>query len=584
MSNKNGTSGEPPKPDSKVETAKRNSRALRGSIGEVFDSDVDQVGHDDGMLLKFHGTYQQDNRDSRKERRAQGLGKEYGFMVRVAIPGGVMTADQYLALDQLATQYSTNGALRITTRQGIQLHGVLKQNVKHAIAGINQSLLTTLGACGDVSRNVMACPAPLDDEAHVALRRVANEIARQLRPATRAYHEIWLDGEKHLTTDVEEPFYGDAYLPRKFKAAVALDSDNCVDIFNYDTGLIAIVSDGALQGFNTVIGGGMGMTHRKPDTFARLAEPFGFVSADDAVTAVRTIAAIFRDSGNRADRKHARLKYLLADWGVDKFRDEFRRRVDIDLAPYRPLSRLPFHDHLGRHAQCQGKWFYGVWIGSGRIVDTPDHRLKSALRTIVEKYRPGVRTTAQQSLLLTDLDATHVDEIEQILFDHGIERVDQLSAARRYAMACPALPTCGLALSESERIIPSVLDELERELDALGLRDQSISIRMTGCPNGCARPYTADIAFVGKGPQNYQVYLGGDLSGERVVDLYAADVAPAEFITVLRPLLQAWANQRQPLENFGDFYQRLIGPRDPRVSVTGDEAPTQNQIPLSVIR
>ncbi len=569
---------------SKVEVAKRGGRFLRGTIKKVLESDASQFQHDDVQLLKFHGMYQQDNRDTRKQRRAQGLGQEVSFMVRVSIPGGMLSADQYLELDGIADRYSTNGALRLTTRQGIQLHGVVKNDIQGVIAGLNQKLLTTFGACGDVMRNVMCCPAPLGDQAHVTLRRVACEIATHLRPASRAYHEIWLDGEKCATAEGQEPFYGETYLPRKFKAAIALETDNCVDVFSYDVGLIAIVRQEMLEGFDVVVGGGLGMTHGRPDTFARLAEPFGFVKPADAVETVRTVAAVFRDHGNRADRKHARLKYLLAEWGIERFRDEFQRRTSLDLAPYRALAPMGFHDHLGRHSQNNDKWFLGVFVENGRIKDSPKQRLKSALKTVIDQYRPGVTATPQQNLLLTGLDQRTVDAIERVFRAHGVRAVDELSAARRYSMACPALPTCGLALAESERLMPSVLDRLEQELEALGLRDESISVRMTGCPNGCARTYTADIAFVGKGPKKYQMYVGGGLSSDCVVDLYAADVAPDDFIEVLRPLLQRWAMQRRQGEGFGEYYRRLVGHEVPRRSVSGSEEPRQALLSLEVIR
>lgn len=567
---------------SKVEIAKRDGRHLRGTIEDVLESDAPRFEHDDIQLLKFHGAYQQDNRNTRKDRRAKGLDREYMFMVRVAIPAGILTPEQYLDLEKVADDY-TDGTLRITSRQGIQFHGVQKKNLKRTIAGINRRLLTTFAACGDVERNVMACPAPLDDPAHRTMRRVALDIAAQLRPASRAYHEIWLDGEKQISTAPEEPFYGEQYLPRKFKTALALDSDNCVDIHSHDVGLVGLMRDGELQGFNVLIGGGMGMTHRKPDTFARLAQPFAFVHVEDVVKTVRTIAAVFRDHGNRADRRHARLKYLLADWGIDRFRQEVRSRVRFDLAPYQPIAQMPVHDHLGRHPQREGKWFYGLFIQNGRIVDTPDCELKKALHTIVAAIRPGVRATSQQNLLLTDLDEADVDTVERTLADHGVTLPSELTAARRYSMACPALPTCGLALSESERLMPTVIDQLEQELIARGLRDEPISIRMTGCPNGCARPYTADISFVGKGPSNYNVYVGGGLAGDRAVDLYAADVAPDDFVKTLAPLLDRWAAERHAEEGLGDFYQRIFDRDETRVSITGAEEPTEKLFALKIL-
>ncbi len=566
--------------ESKVEAAKRQSRHLRGSIVEKLENDAGHFDGDDVTLLKFHGTYQQDDRDARK-RRDEDAGKAYSFMVRVALPAGALDADQYLALEQVADRWA-NGTLRVTTRQGFQFHGVLKRDLKSTIAEVNHRLMTTLAACGDVSRNVMGCPAPVDDEAHQTVRAAARGIAERLRPASKAYHEIWLEGEKQLSTEEEEPFYGDAYLPRKFKAGVALASDNCVDIWSQDVGLVAIADGRTVRGFNVLVGGGLGMTHHKADTTARLAQPLGFVSPEHAVEAVRIVAAIFRDHGNRTDRRHARLKYLLAEWGMERFRAEFERRAAFALAPAVELPSLPYHDHLGRHRQPDGRWFYGVFVQSGRITDTGSHRLKTALHRIVARLRPGVRLTGQQNVLLTDLDDAGVKAVETILREHGVTPAQELSAARRFSMACPALPTCGLAVAESERAMPEVLDRFEAELTALGLRDEPLTIRMTGCPNGCARPYTADIAFVGRSLGLYNVYVGGGLGGDRVVDLFRADVRAEELLDAVRPLLVRWAAERTPGEGLSDFYQRLVGRSERRTFITGREEPTGELVALAV--
>ncbi len=571
-----------PKPPSKVELAKRHGRRLRGTIGETLASDATHFGHDDLQLLKFHGTYQQDDRDQRKAREAEGRDKAYQFMVRVAITAGAVTAEQYLALDGLADSHA-DGTLRVTTRQGFQFHGVLKGDLKGTIAEINRTLLTTISACGDVQRNVMGCAAPLGDADHAEVRRVAEALARELRPASRAYHEIWLDGEKQLSTEAEEPFYGEHYLPRKFKAAVGLSTDNCVDIWAQDVGLLAVVHHGRLTGFNLLVGGGLGMTHNKGDTAARLAAPLGFVAPEHAIEAVRIVASIFRDHGNRSDRRHARLKYLLAEWGLERFRAEFVARARFPLQPAVSLPRLPFHDHLGRHRQADGRWFYGVFVQSGRILDSGSHRLRTALRTIIERFRPSLRLTAQQNLLLTDLDPAALDQVELLLRDHGVIPPLELSAVRRYSVACPALPTCGLAVAESERAIPGLLDQLEAELESLGVGGEPLTVRMTGCPNGCARPYTADIAFVGRSLGLYNVYVGGGLAGDRLVDLYRADVPLEEIVESLRPLLHRWAAERHDGEGLGDFYQRLMGLRAVRSTVTGRELPTFEQIPLAVV-
>lgn len=572
-----------PKAESKVEIAKRNGRHLRGSIAETLASDVTHFEHDDVQLLKFHGTYQQDSRDERKGREALGQEKAYSFMVRVAIPAGVVTAEQYLALERIADRHA-NGTLRVTTRQGFQFHGVLKGDLKSTIAAVNQELLTTISACGDVQRNVMGCSAPLADTDHTAVRQVAEALARELRPSSRAYHEIWLEGEKQLSSRQEEPFYGDRYLPRKFKTAVGLSIDNCVDIYSQDVGLLAMVAEGRILGFNLLVGGGLGMTHNKGDTTARLAQPLGFVPTAHGVEAVRIVASIFRDHGNRSDRRHARLKYLIAEWGLDRFREEFQHRASFQLAPAVSHPPLPFHDHLGRHRQADGRFFYGLFIQSGRIADTSGHALKTALHRIVTRFRPGVRLTAQQNLLLTDLDAGSAEAVELLLRLHGVTPPLELSAARRFSLACPALPTCGLAVAESERVIPGILAQFEMELESLGLREVPLTIRMTGCPNGCARPYTADLAFVGRSLGLYHVYVGGGLAGDRLVDLYRADVPVGDLLPALRPLLTRWAAERLEQEGLGDFYQRIIGRPAPRTAVTGREQPTYELVQLQVTR
>jgi len=566
--------------ESKVESAKREGRHLRGTIVEQLHEGGSHFEGDDVTLLKFHGTYQQDDRDARKG-RDESAEKAFAFMVRVALPAGALDADQYLALEEVADRWA-NGTLRVTTRQGFQFHGVLKRDLKATIAKVNHRLMTTLAACGDVSRNVMGCPAPVDDEVHQAVRAAARGIAKRLRPASKAYHEIWLDGEKQVSTEEEEPFYGDVYLPRKFKTGVALATDNCVDIWSQDVGLVAIANGRTITGFNVLVGGGLGMTHHKADTTARLAQPLGFVLTEHAVEAVRIVASIFRDHGNRADRRHARLKYLLAEWGMERFRAEFARRAEFPLAPPVELPSLPYHDHLGRHRQPDGRWFYGVFVQSGRITDTGGQRLKTALHEIVVRLRPGVRLTGQQNVLLTDLDDAGVKAVEASLRAHGVTPAEELSAARRFSMACPALPTCGLAVADSERAIPELLDRFEAELSGLGLRDEPLTIRMTGCPNGCARPYTADIAFVGRSLGLYNVYVGGGLGGDRVVDLFRADVRLDELVDAVRPLLVRWAAERARGEGLSDFYQRLVGRTERRTSISGREEPSAELVALAV--
>ncbi len=550
----------------KVEIAKEESHQLRGTLKPSLQNpEVDHFAHDDVQILKFHGIYQQDDRDRRKQ------GKHHNFMVRAALPGGVLTASQYLALHDFAERYA-DGTLRVTTRQGLQYHGIIKDNLKPTIAAMNQHLVSTLAACGDVARNVMACPAPVADSLHRQVQAAASAIAEALRPASRAYHEIWLDQEKVADTQVaEEPFYGKAYLPRKFKTAVASGCDNCVDVYTQDCGLIAVFDDNVLVGFNVVVGGGQGMTNGKADTFAALAKPLGFVAPEHAAETVKTVAAVFRDYGNRNDRRHARIKYLLAEWGIDRFREEFQRVASFPLLAYRPLAQSHYHDHLGPHLQGDGRWFYGIWVESGRIRDG----LKAALHQIVQELQPGVRFTPHQNVLLTDLSQSDLKRIEEILDQHGVGKLEEMSLARRQSMACPALPTCGQALAESERLIPTVVRELEEQLRRLGLWGAPMSLRMTGCPNGCARPYTADMAFVGRSLDMYQIYVGGRSQGDRLGDLFAADVPSSQLVPTVTPLLELWASQRLDAdESLGDFYQRLRGQPPLRQSLTGREEAT----------
>ncbi|MGH7654306.1 MAG: NADPH-dependent assimilatory sulfite reductase hemoprotein subunit [Gemmatimonadaceae bacterium] len=557
---------------SATELIKRASRALRGGLSDSVVSDAPSFSDEDATLLKFHGLYQQDDRDQRVK-RGEAREPAWQMMVRLSIPGGVLTPDQYLALDTLADRLG-NGTLRLTTRQSIQFHGVLKRNVKALLAEINGVLLTTIAACGDVSRNVMASPAPIDDETHRAVQRVAREIALELRPQTRAYYEIWLDGERITDSQAEEPLYGESYLPRKFKVGVALDTDNSVDIYSYDCGLVAITRDGEVLGYNLMAGGGFGMTHNKAATFARIATPIAFVRPEHAIAAVRAVCEIYRDEGNRSDRKQARLKYLIEQWGVERFTDELRRRVAFTLAAPASVPAPAQHDYLGLNSQGNGRSFIGVFVQSGRIVDRDGERTRTAFREIVATVRPGVRLTPMQSVLFTDLAAADVVTVQRILKAHGVRAAGELGRVVRHSMACPALPTCGLALAESERALPAVLDDLERELQRLSLAEVALTVRMTGCPNGCARPYNADIGLVGRRAGVYHVFVGGGLRGDRLADLFAGDVPVDQLVPALRPLLERFAAERRLDEGLGDFYQRIVGRDAPRRILTGREKPT----------
>ncbi len=557
--------------ESAVEAIKRASRGLRGDLArQVTDPALEVFPAAETQLLKFHGVYQQEDRDA----RIPGRHKEHRLMVRVRVPGGRLTAEQWLALDRVADRCGSP-SLRITSRQGIQYHGVVKHRLKATVAGVHNALLTTLAACGDVCRNVMAPAAPYARGPFREAQDLAGAIARDLTPTTGAYHEIWLDGEP-VSEPEKDPLYGPAYLPRKFKTGVALDVDNSIDVHTLDCGLIGVTREGRITAYLLLAGGGLGMTHRKADTFARLASVIGTVTPDQAVEAVRTVATIFRDHGNRADRRHARLKYLLEAWGVERFRAEFARRVAWTLGPPVALPPSRQFDHLGWHDQGDGRGFLGVFVPQGRVVDVANGpAYRTALREVAATCAPGVRLTPMQNILFTDLPPERRIAVEEILRRHGVEGPADLSPVRRWSIACPALPTCGLALAESERVFPSVLALLEEAFPVLRERDVSLTVRMTGCPNGCARPYNADLALVGRRPGVYHVYVGGGLRGDRLADLWDEDVTLEKLSESLQPLMDRYARERRAGESLGDFYQRWRAHDRPRILLTGREAPSR---------
>jgi len=572
---------------SPVEEIKAKSEQLRGTISLELLNETDHFPEHDKQLLKFHGTYQQEDRDARKTRKRDGLGKHHMFMVRCKIPGGRLTARQYLAIDDLAGRYA-NCTLRLTSRQGIQLHGVLKTDLKETIAGINDCLLTTLGACGDVVRNVMACPAPHNhDGVHAQLQEMATILAAQLAPRSQAYHEIWLNG-KMMQDEVAgpdiEPLYGRVYLPRKFKIGLALPKDNCIDVYAQDLGLLAVVEDDSIVGYNVLVGGGMGMTHGNHNTFPHLAKPICFVPASAVVSAVEAVIRLFRDHGNRADRKRARIKYLVHDWGVQKFRDVLAGYLAGPLLEACPIEVSGFDPHLGWQPQGDGKWYYGISVENGRVKDQTSFRLRSALRRLIERLQPNLRITALQDLLLCDLDADAQLEIERTLFEFGVRLPEHVSQARQHSMACPAIPTCGLAISESERALPDILDQLEVELKRLGLEHEKLSVRMTGCPNGCARPYQSDIGLVGRSGDKYSVFLGGHFLGHRLNFLFKDLVPKDEIVSVLVPILEHYVRVRQHGECFGDFCQRLGAEQLQALSATCAAQPHLELEPESLLK
>lgn len=539
---------------SRNEAIKLQSNLLRGALTAALADGNSHLDEDSLQLLKFHGSYQEDDRDQRRARREAGLEKAYEFMIRSRIPGGSLTAEQYLAHDQLAGRYG-NGSLRLTTRQGIQLHGVLKGNLIATIRAINDTLLSTLAACGDVNRNVMACPAPVQSRAHAQVQEHAYRIAMHLAPRTRAYHELWLGGEQ-ITAPEEEPIYGKTYLPRKFKIGVAFPGDNCVDVYTQDVGFVADVQDAHLLGFTITVGGGMGSTHGKAETYPRLGTPLCFVRPEHVLAVAETTVETYRDYGDRENRKHARMKYLVEERGIEWFRAEIERRLGMRLEKPRAIRFEGVHDHLGWHQQADDRWFFGLHVDSGRVVDRPSASLRSGLRDVVESFSPGLRITGQQNILLTDIAATQRAEIETLLQSYGVETKPSELGIRRTAMACPALPTCGLAVAEAERALPGILEKVEGELATLGLEREALSIRMTGCPNGCARPRMGDIGIVGRSLDVYDIYIGGDAANTRLNELYAQGIKGEALVELLRPALELWQSERSPGESFGDFAHR----------------------------
>ena len=535
------------------EGIKEASRYLRGTIAQgLTDVATGALADDDQQLTKFHGIYLQDDRDLRGERTRKKLEKAFSFMARVRIPGGILTTGQWLALDAIADSCA-NGTLRITTRQTVQFHGIIKSNLKPAIRRINEALLDTVAACGDVNRNVMCNPNPLQSRAHAAAIELARAISEHLLPRTRAYHEIWIDGEKVAGGEPEpedEAIYGRHYLPRKFKAVVAVPPSNDVDVYAQDLAFIAIVEDGAIVGYDVTVGGGMGMTHGEPETFPRTADVLGFCTPEQAVQVAEAVLVVQRDFGDRANRKHARLKYTIEDRGLEWFRAEVEGRLGFRLEPARPFTFDSTGDRFGWVADEEGRWHYTLFVENGRVKGD----LRTAMREIAHVHRGDFRLTANQNLIIADVGATVKATIDDLLQRYRL--IADVSALRRSSMACVALPTCGLALAESERYLPDLLTELEAVTEQVGLRDDEIVVRMTGCPNGCARPYLCEIGFVGRSPGVYNVYLGGSFDGSRLNKLYRRDVRQERIVELLTPLIDAYAGERLPDERFGDFVIR----------------------------
>jgi len=551
---------------SAAEGVKEASEYLRGPIPQELVDGNDHFGKASIQLLKHHGTYQQDDREQRKASTSGGKSaRSYIFMVRTKIPGGKLTGAQLLAELDLADELG-NATLRITSRQGLQLHGVVKTNLWQAIHRINEVQLTTLGACGDVNRNVMCCPAPYSDPMYRQVQELADQIADHLAPRTSAYHDIWItdpsDGQRHHVPGGNgapevEPIYGRHYLPRKFKTAIAFCHDNCIDLYANDLGLLAVVRDGQIAGYNVLVGGGMGVTPSAAKTFPAVAKRMAFITPEQVIEVATAVVLVQRDHGNREDRKVARLKYLIHNWGLGRFKEAVEERCGFSLPAPQPDDVQGHNDHMGWEEQGDGRWYYGLNVENGRILDNQQQRLKTALREICGELNPGIRLTAHQSVLFTDLTEEQKPKLEGILRKHAVKPTEQVSTVRRWSMACVAWPTCGLAITESERALPGIMDKLEVELARLGLADEKFTVRMTGCPNGCARPYNCDIGLVGKTVGKYTIFLGGRLLGDRLNWLFK-DLVPAEDVaSELGRVFACFKTHRQGGETLGDFCHRV---------------------------
>ncbi len=540
-----------------VEHIKARSRHLRGTIEKgLQDQTTGALPPDDTQLTKFHGFYQQDDRDLRDERRHQKLEPLYSFMLRARVPGGVITAKQWKAIDTIAREL-TGGGLRLTTRQTFQYHGILKRNIKPLIQGINDAMIDSIAACGDVNRNVLCNTNPVQSNLHKQVYEDAVAISKHLLPATAAYHEIWLDQEKIVNYEEEtEPIYGDTYLPRKFKIAVAVPPHNDVDVNGNDLSLVAIINDGKLEGYNFLAGGGMGNTHGETDTYPQIAKTLGFVKPQDILKVAEAVVTTQRDFGDRTDRKHARLKYTIDRMGVDEFKNHVQERSGITLEEARPYEFTMHSDRYGWTENADGTWNLTLYLEQGRIIDHEGGpQMLQGLLKIADLHSGDFRMTATQNLIIAQVEEGKKEQIEKLAVDHGLLRKG-VSLLRQHSMACVALPTCSLAMAEAERYLPDLITKLEAIVDTHGLSDQPIVTRMTGCPNGCARPFLAEIGFVGKGPGKYNLLLGGDGKGTRLNKMVRENIGEEEILATLDPLLERYSKERESGEGFGDFCVR----------------------------
>ena len=547
---------------SPIEKIKKESDVLRGTIVEsLLDEITGAIAEDDQAVIKFHGMYQQDDRDSREERAAKKLDRLYSFMIRLRLPGGFLTSYQWIATHEIAGVNST-GIIKITTRQTLQLHGLIKSKIKPTIKAFNESKLDSIATCGDINRNVVCSSHPKQSAIHEEIFSYADKISQMLMPKTKAYYEIWLEEEKlHERKEEEDPLYEDRYLPRKFKIAIAIPPNNDVDAFANDIGLIAIIENNKLLGFNIAIGGGLSATHGNKETYPRLATVIGFCSTEEQImkTVYETLT-IQRDYGNRSDRKLARLKYTLDKFGVAWFKEELERRIGFILADAKPFTFTDRKDYYGWHKNHEGLWYYTLFVENGRVFDDEHEggvKLKSALLAVAKTHTADFRFTCNQNVILSDIRESDKKEIERILEQFGVaHHTETTTTIRKNSMACVALNTCPLALAEGQRYLPSLISKIEPLLEKHKLDNEDIVIRMTGCPNGCARPYVAEIAFVGTAYGKYNLHIGGDHQGERLNKLYKENLDEPSILHVLDELFDAYKTERRPLENFGDFSLR----------------------------
>jgi sulfite reductase (NADPH) hemoprotein beta-component len=552
-----------PKPLAANEIIKAASHLLRGTLAkEMADTSTGAISDDNGQLTKFHGFYLQDDRDQRTALKKAGKEKAFAFMLRVRLPGGRATPAQWLVLDRLAGEVASP-SLRLTTRQTFQFHGVLKGNVKPLIQGMHKVLLDSIAACGDVNRNVMAPPNPERTPLLQEVYDQARAWSEFALPKTRAYHELWLDDELVAGGEPEaEPMYGATYLPRKFKVGFALPPSNDVDVFSQDLGFIAIVEKEKLVGYNVTVGGGLGMSHGNAETFPRLADELGFIPTDKVIAVGEAVLTTQRDYGDRTNRRHARLKYTIEDRGLAWFKGEVEKRSGVTFGPARAFHFTTIEDPFGWHKGSDGRWFYGLHILSGRIKDLPGWAMKTALREIAQMHTGDFRLTPSQNLSIAGVTSKQKPLINAILKKHGLTGENKQSGLRLNALSCVALPTCGLALAESERVLPEILEKFEAVLDEAGLKDDAISLRVTGCPNGCARPYLAEIGLVGKAPNKYALYLGAKYNGTRLNRLVSPSITIDDAVALLKPVIKRYAVERSEGEGFGDFCEREILPKD----------------------